>query len=42
MRKGTKHLRLASLIQIVLGALSICLTYFLIGEYDESNIGVSA
>lgn len=31
MRSGTKHLRIASVIQIVLGIASIALTCFLVG-----------
>ena len=42
MRSGTKHLRIASAIQIILGLCSILLTYFLIGQGDISNSGISA
>lgn len=41
MRSGTKHLRIASVLQIVLGVSSILLTYFLAGEADETTILVS-
>ena len=41
MRSGTKHLRIASVLQIVLGVSSILLTYFLTGEADETTILVS-
>ena len=40
MRSGTKHLRIASLIQIVLGAAGLALTYLLVGAAD-STAGVS-
>ena len=42
MRSGTKHLRIASAIQIILGLCGILLTYFLIGQGDISNSGISA
>ena len=42
MRSGTKHLRIASAIQIILGLGGILLTYFLIGQGDISNSGISA
>lgn len=32
MRKGTKHLRIASIIQIIIGIIGILITYYLIGE----------
>lgn len=38
---GTKHLRIASLIIIILGLASIILTYFLAGEVDSTNLTVS-
>lgn len=38
MRSGTKHLRIASAIQIVLGITTILATYLLIGEADETMI----
>ena len=41
MSSGTKHLRIASVLQIVLGVSSILLTYFLAGEADETTILVS-
>ena len=42
MRSGTKHLRIASAIQIILGLGGILLTYFLIGQDDISSSGISA
>ena len=42
MRSGTKHLRIASALQIILGLGGILLTYFLIGQGDISNSGISA
>lgn len=41
MRKGTKHLRIASVIQIILGVLGILLTVFLLREGDASTAEVS-
>ena len=32
MRKGTKHLRIASIIKIIIGIIGILITYYLIGE----------
>ena len=42
MRSGSKHLRIASVIQILLGVISIISTYFLIGEADIEATGISA
>lgn len=39
MRSGTKHLRIASVIQIILGLGSIVATYFLIGSASAEEIG---
>ena len=41
MRRGTKHLRIASLIEIVLGVLGILLTVFLLRRGDASTAEVS-
>lgn len=40
MRSGTKNLRIASIIQIIIGAASIAATYFLIGAGDVSATGI--
>ena len=40
MRSGTKHLRIASVIQILLGAGSAVATYFLIGAGDVAVAGL--
>ena len=40
MRSGTKHLRIASVIQILLGAGSAVATYFLIGAGDVTVAGL--
>lgn len=40
MRSGTKNLRIASIIQIIIGAASIAATYFLIGAGDVSVTGI--
>ena len=42
MRSGTKYLRVASIIQIILGAASILLTHYLVGNGDVSIAGISA
>ena len=42
MRSGTKYLRVASVIQIILGAASILLTHYLVGNGDVSIAGISA
>ena len=42
MRSGTKHLRIASIIQIIFGMISIVSTYFFIGEADITEINISA
>lgn len=41
MRSGTKHLRIASVLQILLGVGSFCAARFLVGEADVSGLGVS-
>lgn len=41
MRNGTKYLRMASVLQILLGAASILLTHYLVGG-DASVAGISA
>lgn len=40
MRNGTKGLRIASVIQILLGVASIFITYYLIGEATASDINM--
>ena len=40
MRSGTKHLRIASVIQILLGAGSLIATYFMMGTDAAAEIGV--
>ena len=40
MRKGTKGLRIASIIQILLGTASVVATYFLIGEATAANVNM--
>ena len=42
MRSGTKHLRIASVIQIILGIASIALTYFLVGSLTSKDLVVAA
>ena len=48
MRSGTKHLRIASAIQILLGLGHLAFTYFLAGEWDgtgadaETALGILA
>lgn len=43
MRSGTKHLRIASVMQILLGAASLAATYFMIGAAGEAQLaGISA
>ena len=39
--KGTKGLRVSSVILILMGVASILLTYFLAGEAEASDITVS-
>ena len=41
MRSGTKHLRIASIIQILLGVGAICMIRFFLGEGDVTIAGVS-
>jgi len=41
MRSGTKHLRIASVLQIVLGLLSFVLANFLLQEGDVAAAGVA-
>ena len=41
MRKGTKHLRIASIIQIILGIGTIALAYFLLDKGDLLASGIS-
>ena len=41
MRSGTKHLRIASVIQIILGIASIALTYFLVGSLTSKDLVVA-
>ena len=41
MRSGTKHLRIASVIQIILGIASIALTYFLVGSLTSKDFSSS-
>lgn len=40
MRIGTKHLRIASIIQILLGVGSLLAAYFMIGASDITDIGI--
>ena len=40
MRSGTKHLRIASAIQIIVGIMGLILTYFLIGAGDITVTGI--
>lgn len=40
MRNGTKNLRIASIIQLILGVLSILLTRFLLKNGDMSTVNV--
>ena len=42
MRSGTKNLRIASIIEIILGAASILLTHYLVGAGDAAVAGISA
>ncbi len=41
MRNGTKHLRIASMIQMILGLASIALTYFLVGELTSEDLVIA-
>lgn len=41
MRNGTKHLRIASIIQMILGVVSIALTYFLVGELTSEDLVIA-
>ena len=41
MRKGTKHLRIASVIQIILGIGTIAIAYFLLDKGDVLATGIS-
>lgn len=41
MRSGTKHLRIASVIQIILGIASIALTYFLVESLTSKDLVVA-
>lgn len=41
MRSGTKYLRIASVIQIILGIASIALTYFLVGSLTSKDLVVA-
>lgn len=40
MRSGTKHLRIASVIQIIAGIIGLVSTYFLIGAGDVTLTGI--
>ncbi len=40
MRIETKHLRIASIIQILLGVGSLLAAYFMIGASDITDIGI--
>lgn len=40
MRSGTKHMRIASVIQIIVGIIGLFLTYFLIGAGDITVTGI--
>ena len=42
MRSGSKHLRIASIIQIVLGVISIMAARFLIGAGNIEDTGIEA
>ena len=41
MRNGTKHLRIASIIQMILGVVSIALTYFLVGKLTSEDLVIA-
>ena len=41
MRNGTKHLRIASIIQMILGVVSIALTYCLVGELTSEDLVIA-
>ena len=41
MRNDTKHLRIASIIQMILGVVSIALTYFLVGELTSEDLVIA-
>ena len=41
MRDGTKHLRIASIIQMILGVVSIALTYFLVGKLTSEDLVIA-
>lgn len=40
MRSGTKHLRIASVIQVIVGIIGLLITHFLIGAGDVTVTGV--
>lgn len=40
MRSGTKHLRIASVIQIIVGIIGLISTYLLIGSGDVTVTGI--
>lgn len=42
MRTGTKNLRVASVLELVMGAASLFLTHYLVGNGDVSVAGISA
>jgi len=41
MRSGTKHLRIASVIQIIMGIISLIAVYFMIGAGDVTVSGAA-
>ena len=42
MRAGTKNLRIASVLEIIIGAASLFLTHYLVGHGDVTVAGISA
>lgn len=42
MKSGTKNLRMASVLEIIMGAASLFLTHYLVGHGDAAVVGISA
>ena len=42
MKSGTKNLRIASVLEIIMGAASLFLTHYLVGHGDVTVAGISA
>lgn len=42
MKSGTKNLRIASVLEIIMGAASLFLTHYLVGHGDATVAGISA